>query len=139
MKLHAEGYNFDDATGDPGQGPSRWAVPLMNDINTHISQHFLDKPSSPLDSDAPRNTRCAVQGTPGFYHTAGVGTCWRIALQNTRAIYNQTNVQGKRKGVGLHATTLGGAQGILREGAIRPQPWDPANNTNNLTRENGLH
>eukprot|EP00972_Heterocapsa_arctica_P098948 14601585-Heterocapsa_arctica.AAC.1 len=63
-----------------------------------------------------------------------------MALHNTRPLYNHTNIADKKEGFGLHATTFTGAKEILREGALRPQPWDLSYCTdNNLRPEDGLY
>eukprot|EP00972_Heterocapsa_arctica_P115267 16446812-Heterocapsa_arctica.AAC.1 len=46
----------------------------------------------------------------------------------------------EKEGTGLHATAFKGAKGILREGALRPQPWDQKYcDANGCRPEDGLY
>eukprot|EP00972_Heterocapsa_arctica_P100281 14788886-Heterocapsa_arctica.AAC.1 len=57
------------------------------------------------------------------YDIAEVGSCWRIKLNTTRRIFNETAIIDQTEGSGFHTTTFKGCKGILREGALRPQLW----------------
>eukprot|EP00972_Heterocapsa_arctica_P033652 4952118-Heterocapsa_arctica.AAC.1 len=96
-KLYGEGYNFAVTKQDTGIGPSLWAASLGEELNTHIKLHYRDLPSSPLDQGAPEDTCCSVQGMAVPFQIEPIGTCWRMALQNTRPIYNHTNVLDKKR------------------------------------------
>eukprot|EP00972_Heterocapsa_arctica_P029742 4380342-Heterocapsa_arctica.AAC.1 len=97
-KLYERGYDLaaTDEKHNDGKDLPPWVRPLATEINTCIENHYKDPPSTRLPTGAPTDTKCHLKDVAVPFVISGVGTCWRLALENTRPIYNNTMMLDKK-------------------------------------------
>eukprot|EP00972_Heterocapsa_arctica_P026401 3887857-Heterocapsa_arctica.AAC.1 len=92
-----------------------WARPLARECNSHINDHYKDPPSTKLLPGAPTKTQCHVRDKAVPFIINGVGTCWRMILDKTRPIYNDTAIMDKKEVWGSMPPLLKGQKAFYKK------------------------